>query len=318
MKRQLKIVAVIAAAGLLAAGCGDDDSTSSGGGDGGGGEKLTLGAPQDCEENAFCIPGLKDTYGVDFTDSFTPLDLDLIPTSLEQDAIDVGVFLSTSGKLTDDKFTVLEDDKGMLAADNVFPVASKELETAYGDDLATVLNDVSGKLDTDALIGMNKRYEVDHDDAADIAKDWLADNDLAGDESATPKDGPAVKIGAQDFGESAILAEVYKQALTGAGFNASTVEVGGFRDLLFAAFQSGDVNLAPDYVSSELDFLEEGSASSDVTESLDKLKPLLEAKNLVAYDASDAVDTNTFVMTTDRADELGIKTLSDLADKVNG
>jgi osmoprotectant transport system substrate-binding protein len=133
--------------------------------------------------------------------------------------------------------------------------------------------------------------------------------------SAEIPDGPAIKIGAQDFGESAILASIYDQALDDAGFDVDTTEVGGFRDLLFAAFESGDVNLAPDYVASELNFLEAGSATNDVDESLDKLQPLLEAKGLVALDPSEAVDNNIFVMTKDRADELGIESLSDLAEK---
>jgi osmoprotectant transport system substrate-binding protein len=133
--------------------------------------------------------------------------------------------------------------------------------------------------------------------------------------SAEIPDGPAIKIGAQDFGESAILASIYDQALDDAGFDVDTTEVGGFRDLLFAAFESGDVNLAPDYVASELNFLQAGSATNDVDESLEKLQPLLEAKGLVALDPSEAVDNNIFVMTKDRADELGIESLSDLAEK---
>jgi len=144
--------------------------------------------------------------------------------------------------------------------------------------------------------------------------DTATSGDNGGDSAEVP-DGPAIKIGAQDFGESAILASIYDQALDDAGFDVDTVEVGGFRDLLFAAFESGDVNLAPEYVASELNFLEAGSATNDVDESLEKLQPLLEAKGLVALEPSEAVDNNIFVMTKDRADELGIESLSDLAEK---
>src|SRR5262245_4271907 len=72
-----------------------------------------------------------------------------------------------------------------------------------------------------------------------------------GGNATEQKEGPAIKIGAQDFGESAILSEIYKQALNANGFDASIAEVGGFRDLLFAAFDKGSVNLAPEYVASE-------------------------------------------------------------------
>jgi osmoprotectant transport system substrate-binding protein len=136
-----------------------------------------------------------------------------------------------------------------------------------------------------------------------------------GGEQAEIPDGPAIKIGAQDFGESAILASIYDQALDDAGYEADIAEVGGFRDLLFAAFESGDVNLAPEYVASELNFLEADSATADVDESLEKLQPLLEEKGLTALTPSEAVNQNVFVMTAERSEELGIESLSDLAEK---
>ncbi|MGH9213824.1 MAG: glycine betaine ABC transporter substrate-binding protein [Acidimicrobiales bacterium] len=142
------------------------------------GADLSLGAPPDCEENAFCLPGLQEVYGLDMSGNFTPLELDLIPTSLEEGAIDVGVFLSTSGRLTEEQFLVLEDDEGLLAADNVFPVASQELVDAYEGDLDALLDSVSAELDTDGLIELNARYDIDGDEPEDIAAEWLADHGL--------------------------------------------------------------------------------------------------------------------------------------------
>jgi osmoprotectant transport system substrate-binding protein len=139
--------------------------------------------------------------------------------------------------------------------------------------------------------------------------------DNGGGNATEQQQGPTIKIGAQDFGESAILSEIYKQALDANGFDAKVVKVGGFRDLLFAAFDKGSVNLAPEYVASEANFLKAGSASSDVDKSLANLKPLLDKKGLTALTPSPAVDQNIFVMTKKRSDELGITSLSDLADK---
>jgi osmoprotectant transport system substrate-binding protein len=142
------------------------------------GADLTLGAPPDCETNGFCIPGLMRVYGVDFTSHFSPLELGLIPDALDAGEVQVGVVVSTDGRLADEStgWVLLEDDKGMFAADNVFPVASKELVDAYGDDLTDLLDSISSELTTDDLIAMNKRYEIDHDDAEEIAADWLSDH----------------------------------------------------------------------------------------------------------------------------------------------
>jgi osmoprotectant transport system substrate-binding protein len=137
-----------------------------------------LGAPPDCETNGFCIPGLKRVYGVDFSGHFSPLDFGLIPDALDAGEVQIGVVGSTDGRLADEStgWVLLEDDKGMFAADNVFPVASKALVDAYGDDFKNLMDDISSKLTTDDLIAMNKRYDIDHDDADQIAADWLSDH----------------------------------------------------------------------------------------------------------------------------------------------
>jgi osmoprotectant transport system substrate-binding protein len=142
------------------------------------GADLKLGAPQDCESNAFCIPGLQRVYDLDLSANFTPLDFGVIPTSLDEGAIDVGVVSSTDGRLADEStgWVLLEDDQGMLAADNIFPVASQEVVDAYGDDFTGLLDDISAELTTEDLVELNKRYDVDREDAEDIAADWLADH----------------------------------------------------------------------------------------------------------------------------------------------
>ena len=140
------------------------------------------------------------------------------------------------------------------------------------------------------------------------------DNASSGDNGSASSvpEGPAISIGAQDFGESAIVAQIYKGALENAGYNADVQELTGFRDLVFGAFDSGDINLAPDYVASQLEFLlaqageAGGQATSDVDETLAKLEPLLADKDLVALTPSDAVDTNAFVITQETSDDKGI------------
>lgn len=143
------------------------------------GADLTLGAPQDCEDNQFCLPGLERVYGLDLSENFVPLDAGLIATSLEEGEIDVATLFSTDGRIAEEGWVLLEDDQQMLAADNVFPLASQELVDAYGDDLGNRLDEVSAELTTEDLIELNKRYDVDQEDADTIAGDWLADHGFA-------------------------------------------------------------------------------------------------------------------------------------------
>jgi osmoprotectant transport system substrate-binding protein len=144
------------------------------------GADFSLGAPQDCETNPFCIPGLKDVYGLDMSGNFTPLDPGVVLTSLQEGAIDVGLLFSTDGRIAAEGLVLLEDDQHMLAADNVFPVLSQELVDAYGDDLTSVLDGISAALTTSDLTELNKRFDVDKEDADAIAESWLSDHDLGG------------------------------------------------------------------------------------------------------------------------------------------
>ncbi len=141
------------------------------------GADLTLGGPPDCVTNPFCIPGLLSVYGLDMSANFQPLDAGQVTVqALQAGEIDVAILFSTSGIIADRGFVLLEDDREMLAADNVVPVLTVELRDAYGDDITSVLDDVSSKLTTETLTEMNKRFDIDTEDADVIAADWLADN----------------------------------------------------------------------------------------------------------------------------------------------
>lgn len=142
------------------------------------GAGLKLGAPADCETNPFCIPGLDRVYGVDLSGGFTPLDAGLVADSLGNDAVNIGVLFSTSARIADEGWVLLEDDMNMLAADNITPVVSDEVAEAYGADMVDLVNSISAGLDTETLTAMNKRFDIDKEDADAIAADFVASLDL--------------------------------------------------------------------------------------------------------------------------------------------
>src|SRR5690606_20427934 len=115
--------------------------------------------------------------------------------------------------------------------------------------------------------------------------------------------GPAITIGAQDFGESAILAEIYRQALEAGGYTARIQTLGGFRPLEIEAFRSNTINFAPEYAASMLEFLNEnaGEANADPIDTVTKLNERLRDLGLEALTPTDAVDTNAFVVTGETA-----------------
>jgi osmoprotectant transport system substrate-binding protein len=143
-------------------------------------EDLRLGGPADCPDNAACIPGLIDTYGIDLSENFTALDGagPLTVAALEGGEIDVAILFSTNGVIADKGWVVLEDDMGLINADNIVPVLSDELVEAYGDAMAEIVNEVSAALSTEELTELNRRFDIAKEDADAIAADWLTSEGL--------------------------------------------------------------------------------------------------------------------------------------------
>lgn len=138
---------------------------------------LKLGGFADCATNAYCIPGLKTTYGVDLTSNFVSGDGgELTKAALSGGEIDVAVLTTTDPSIKENGWVILEDDKGLINADNIVPVATEDLAKAGGSKLSDTVNKVSSTLDTAGLTELNRAFVVDKEDADDVASDWLSKN----------------------------------------------------------------------------------------------------------------------------------------------
>lgn len=134
---------------------------------------LTLGGPPECPERPFCIPGLQETYGVEFGD-FKPLDVGgpLTVAALDSGKIDVALLFSTSSVIGDKGWVVLEDDQSLQTAENITPVVSEDV---LNDEIAELLNAVSAQLTTENMTELNGRVEIDKEDPATVATDFLTE-----------------------------------------------------------------------------------------------------------------------------------------------
>ena len=126
-------------------------------------------------------------------------------------------------------------------------------------------------------------------------------------------DLPAVSIGSAGFPEAALVAEIYAQALEANGFTVERHLELGERDAVRAAFDSGDINLAPDYLGGLASLLgAEVTPDADATHAA--MITALEAEGQTALDYSPGTDADGFVVRQETADELGLATMSDLAE----
>lgn len=135
---------------------------------------LVLGAPEECPDRPFCLPGLKETYGAEFA-SFEPLEYGAATAqALSAGAIDVALLFSTDPLIEENGFVLLEDDQQLQAADNITPLVTSDVAA----DVASILNPVSAALTTDEMTALNARVAIDAEDPADVAKEFLEANGL--------------------------------------------------------------------------------------------------------------------------------------------
>ncbi|MGH2723115.1 MAG: ABC transporter substrate-binding protein [Actinomycetota bacterium] len=133
--------------------------------------QLTLGGPPECPDRPFCILGLRDVYGVEFED-FKPLDVGgpLTVEALDQGEIDVALLFSTSSVIGDKGWVLLEDDQGLQNSELITPVVNDE---AFTGEIESLLSEVSAKLDTDTMIELNGKVEIEGQDPATVAQEHL-------------------------------------------------------------------------------------------------------------------------------------------------
>jgi osmoprotectant transport system substrate-binding protein len=309
--RSTALGAALLGLALLASACAEEQP--GGGGGGGDGEdtvasQLTLGGPPECPERPFCIPGLRDTYGVEFGE-FVPLDVGgpLTVEALRNGDIDVGLLFSTNSVIAAEGWVLLEDDQGLQDAESITPVVRTEV---LDPTIEERLNAISAALTTETMTDLNSRVEIDGEDPADVAADFLESEGLLGGATGSGD----VTVGAVAFAENQILAEMYAQSLEDAGYSVDRQLTLESREVLQPAIQSGEIDMAPEYLSSLYLFLDpEGTSSGDPEEVRSLLEPLVQDAGQTLLESSPAQDQNAFVVTQETADQYGLTTVSDLA-----
>lgn len=214
-----------------------------------------------------------------------------------------------------DDLLVLEDDQQLQTVDNVVPVVQTEAAT---EPLTAALDAVSAALTTEDLIAMNRQADVERQNPVQVAEDYADENGIG--EGVDGGQGSLV-IGAANFSESQILANLYKIALEGAGFSAEVKPVTN-REVYGPALERGELTVFPEYAGTFTEYLNkkkngpdaEAVASGDLDATIEALRPLAEEVGLTVLEPSQAADQNAFAVTREFAEEHDLSTLSDLAD----
>jgi glycine betaine/choline ABC-type transport system substrate-binding protein len=136
-------------------------------------QDLTLAGSPQCSERIDCLAGLEQNYGLKFK-KFIPVDIGLRYTVLDKGDADLSILFTSDAQLANsDKYTILDDDKGLIPAGNVIFIASKSVADQAGPDFGATIEKVQGNLTLPVIQELNSRVDIDKEEPAAVAHDYL-------------------------------------------------------------------------------------------------------------------------------------------------
>ena len=128
--------------------------------------------------------------------------------------------------------------------------------------------------------------------------------------------GATIKVGSKNFTEEFILGHMYAQLLEANGFKVERKLNLGATPIAHQALLNKEIDLYPEYTSTGLLEVLKLPEQKDRKQIFDTVKSEYEKRfQLTWLEPAPFNNTNTFAMTKQRSDELGIKTYSDLSQK---
>jgi len=262
--------------------------------------------------------GLARRYGFRFPAPPMQMDQGLMYRAISDEAVDVIDGFATDGRIPAYSLKVLEDDEHFFPPYYAAPLVRAETLKKH-PELEEVLNRLAGKLPDKAMRNLN--YEVDEKGrkAAEVAEEFLLGAGLVM-QADEPGEGSAgtIVITGKHFTEQEILGEAMAILI-----ERSTdlkvqrkLNLGGTM-ICFNALKAGDVDLYPEYTGTGLVNILKREVISDPDEAYDVVKKAFRSEyDLVLLKPFGFNNTYTLTMRRDHARQLGIETISDLANYI--
>jgi glycine betaine/choline ABC-type transport system substrate-binding protein len=150
------------------------------------------------------------------------------------------------------------------------------------------------------------------------------EGDGGGDTSANlieenpDNNGVQVTVGSKNFTEQYILGEIYAQALEAAGYDVKTQLNLGSEVIALRALEDGEIDAYPEYTSTALtSFFKTPpeDVPADAQQAFEDSQAEFEEKGLTAYPPTPFSSANAVGLLSERANELGVESISDLEGK---
>lgn len=270
---------------------------------------VRIAAPSDCLSNIGCGAGLKRFYGVDVASVLVPLtSADAGVAALDDGLAEVAISFTSSPEVSRPDLLALHDDRGMIGSDHIVPVVRDAALRRIGARGRRALDAMSAALSTRALRALNQQL-ADGRLPEPVGAGFADEVGLGA--PVGPRRGRGVTVGFTTISENRVLAEMYAEALRGAGLRVRVVPVGGLRPRAVARLRAGRIDLFPGYARSLVGYLR-GRPVTD-RNPLPRLRRALRALHAAPLRPAPATNENVFVMKRETAGRLGVTRLSDLS-----
>ena len=129
--------------------------------------------------------------------------------------------------------------------------------------------------------------------------------------------GTKITVGSKNFTEQKVLGEIYAQGLEAAGFDVGTELNLGDENIAKKALEEGEIDGYPEYTGTALlSFfgVKANEIPKDPATAYEDARAGFEEEGLVAYPPTPFTSSNEVGLTKEKAEELGVTTISDLAE----
>ena len=142
------------------------------------GQPLTIGSSPEFQTRTQGLLGLENVYGLKASQvTYKSLDSGgpLTEKALTSGEVDAGDLFTTDPTISSGGLLTLVDNKDIFGFQDVLPLVNKSLSQTGVD----ALNAVDAKLTSDALLQLDTEVQVNKEDPATAAKNWLATEGLS-------------------------------------------------------------------------------------------------------------------------------------------
>ncbi len=254
---------------------------------------------------------LKEEYGLIF-DEVHEMALGLTHEALKVGDVDAAVGFTTDGKIKELDLVKLEDDKRVFPAANPAPLIREEVLEQY-PQVKGIMADIAARLDNRTMILLNYRVDLEENEPVDVARQWLLDENLIGEDGRVPVEGEPLVVSSKEFMEQKILGQITVLALKSAGIPVEKKEPIAGTEPIRRALKLGNIDLYWEYTGVVWRDVFEEERIAD-PEHLYRLVSEKDAEEgLIWLNYAPLNKTYTIMIREDHADEHNITTISELA-----